>query len=315
MDNINATIFNLPSPITMLDFFEDQKITVLMKREDLIHHQISGNKYRKLKYNLLETKDLHIKTIVTKGGTFSNHIHATAAVGNFLKIKTIGIIRGEKVENKTLDFAKKNGMELFFCNRADYRAIEEANFQDFLPKKISNGLFIPEGGTNKLAIKGVAEMIDEIKTQMEIMPDFVCAACGTGGTLTGIIEGLAGAQQALGFSVLKGDFMENEIKQNLLQYTDNQYNNWKIINDYHFGGYAKTNQKLFDFIQDFELKYGILLDPIYTSKMMYGLFDLIEKNYFPEGSTILAIHTGGLQGWNGFDNQHRLEKRQIKRYE
>ena len=301
MDNINATIFNLPSPITMLDFFEDQKITVLMKREDLIHHQISGNKYRKLKYNLLETKDLHIKTIVTKGGVFSNHIHATAAVGNFFKINTIGIIRGEKVENKTLDFAKKNGMKLFFCNRTDYRSIGEDNFQDFLPEKINNGLFIPEGGTNKLAIKGVTEMVAEIKAQMEIMPDFICSACGTGGTLTGIIEGLAGEQKVLGFSVLKGDFMENEIKQNQLQYTDYQYNNWEIINDYHLGGYAKTNQKLFDFIQDFELKYNILLDPIYTSKMMYGLFDLIQKNYFPEGSTILAIHTGGLQGWNGFE--------------
>lgn len=308
MDNINATIFNLPSPVTVLDYWEAKKITLLIKREDLIHGQISGNKYRKLKYNLLETKDLYIKNIVTKGGAFSNHIHATAAVGNFFKINTIAIIRGEAVENKTLDFAKKNGMKLFFCDRTSYRNIDANNFQDFLPKKIENAFFIPEGGTNKLAIKGVAEMVQEIENQLEIMPDFICTACGTGGTMTGIIEGLADKQKALGFSVLKGDFMENEIKQNQLQYTDNQYDNWKIINDYHFGGYAKTNEILFDFIRHFELKYNILLDPIYTSKMMFGIFDLIEKDYFPEGSVILAIHTGGLQGWNGFLDKKHLKK-------
>jgi 1-aminocyclopropane-1-carboxylate deaminase len=305
MDNINATIFNLPSPITMLDFFEAKKITVLIKREDLIHGQISGNKYRKLKYNLLKTKDLYIKKIVTKGGAFSNHIHATAAVGNFLKIDTVGIIRGEEVDNKTLDFAKKNGMEIFFCNRTAYRNINEENFQDSLPEKIEAAFFIPEGGTNKLAIKGVAEMVEEIENQLQPMPDFICTACGTGGTMTGIIEGLAGRQKALGFSVLKGDFMENEIRQNQLQYTDNQYNNWEIINNYHFGGYAKTSPILFDFIRNFELKYNILLDPIYTSKMMFGIFDLIEKDYFPEGSTVLAIHTGGLQGWNGFEDKNK----------
>ena len=301
MDNINATNFILPSPITMLRFFETQKITVLMKREDLIHHYVSGNKYRKLKYNLLKTKDLHITQFVTKGGAFSNHIHATAALGNFLKINTIGIIRGEKVENKTLDFAKKNGMDLIFCNRTDYRNINAENFQDFLPKKIENAIFIPEGGTNKLAIKGVAEMVEEIKMQLTEIPDFICTSCGTGGTLTGIIEGLAGEQKAIGFSALKGDFMGAEIRENQEKFELTPYKNWEIINDYHFGGYAKTNKILFDFVKDFELKYNILLDPIYTSKMMYGLFDLIEKNYFPEGSTILAVHTGGLQGWNGFE--------------
>ncbi len=303
MDNINATIFNLPSPITVLDFFEAKKITLLIKREDLIHGQISGNKYRKLKYNLLKTKDLYIKNIVTKGGVFSNHIHATAAVGNFFKINTIGIIRGDEVNNKTLDFAKKNGMKLFFCDRTTYRNINEATFQDFLPQKIENAFFIPEGGTNKLAIKGVAEMVQEIKSQLPTMPDFICTACGTGGTLTGIIEGLVGKQKALGFSVLKGDFMENEIKQNQLQHTDNQYDNWEIVNDYHFGGYAKTTETLFDFIRNFKLKYNVLLDPIYTSKMMFGIFDLIEKGYFPEGSLILAVHTGGIQGWNGFPDE------------
>jgi 1-aminocyclopropane-1-carboxylate deaminase len=295
-------MFELPSPLLKIDCFEAPKVTLWMKREDLIHPQISGNKYRKLKYNLQLAKDLHIKNIFTKGGAFSNHIHATAAAGNFYNFNTFGFIRGEVVENKTLDFAKKNGMKLIFVSRGDYRNIHEGNFQDFLSEKISDHFFIPEGGTNQFAIKGVAEMITELQAQTEQMPDYICAACGTGGTLTGIIEGMKGEKKILGFSALKGSFMSEEIVKNQAQCGVFPYKNWKILNDYHFGGYAKMTSELMDFINFFEKKYDILLDPIYTGKMMFGIFDLLKKGFFKENSNVLVIHTGGLQGWNGFQN-------------
>ncbi len=296
-------MFELPSPLLKIDYFEAQKVTLWMKREDLIHPQISGNKYRKLKYNLQYAKDLHIKNIFTKGGAFSNHIYATAAAGNFYNFNTFGFIRGETVSNKTLDFAKKNGMKLFFVSRSDYKNLHEGNFQDFLPEKFSDCFFIPEGGTNQFAIKGVAEMITELQLQMEKMPDYLCAACGTGGTLTGIIDGMKGEQTILGFSALKGNFMSEEIRKNQAQYGVFPYSNWEILNNYHFGAYAKMTSELMDFIRFFEKKYQILLDPVYTAKMMFGIFDLIKQGFFKKNSTILAIHTGGLQGWNGFESK------------
>jgi 1-aminocyclopropane-1-carboxylate deaminase len=292
--------FHLPSPIVKVDCFEEQNITIWMKREDLIHPEISGNKYRKLKYNLLTTNDLHSTKIITKGGVFSNHIHAISALGNFYKKNIIGIIRGENVENKTLDFAKKNGMELVFVSRSDYRLIDENNFQDFLPQKINNAIFIPEGGTNQLALKGVAEMIDEIRAQLPTLPDYICSACGTGGTLAGIIAGLQNEQKVLGFSALKGDFLTPEVEMLLKGFSEKKYDNWAINTEYHFGGYAKMKPELLDFIDFFKEKYDILLDPVYTSKMMFGIFDLVKKGFFEKGTDILAVHTGGLQGWNGF---------------
>ncbi len=294
-------MFVLPSPIMEIDFFKDKKITLLMKREDLIHPFVSGNKYRKLKYNLHHISDLHIKNTVTKGGTFSNHIHAAAAAGKVYNFNTFGIIRGEKISNKTLDFAEAQGMKLFFVSRQEYRKIDESNFRDFLPTFDEGVFFIPEGGTNIFAIKGVAEMVEEIREQMPILPDYICCACGTGGTISGIIEGAKGEMNIVGFSALNGNFMQKEVEEKLQFFSTKKYQNWQIQEDYHFGAYAKVTEELLDFVRFFKGKYQILLDPIYTSKMMFGIFDLIQKGFFKENSKILAIHTGGLQGWNGID--------------
>ncbi len=281
--------------------FQKSNIQLFIKREDLNHSAIQGNKLRKLKYNILQAKSEGKKTLLTFGGAFSNHIYATAAAGTAFGFKTIGVIRGEKIEplNATLQYAKQQGMQLHFISREKYRDKENPEFIQSLKNKFGDFYYIPEGGTNDLAIQGCKELGKEIHQQVEL--DFCCIPVGTGGTITGVIQGLPKVQ-VLGFSSLKGNFLEKEIK-NLLPKNGIQYQNWKVINQYHFGGYAKFNPKLIDFINHFKHVYKIQLEPIYTAKMMFGIFQLIEQDYFPKDSKIVAIHTGGLQGVKGFNQR------------
>ncbi|MBP6385795.1 MAG: 1-aminocyclopropane-1-carboxylate deaminase/D-cysteine desulfhydrase [Pseudarcicella sp.] len=290
---MNSSFFLIPSPVQAIedDFLLEKKIKLFIKREDLIHPEVSGNKYRKLKYNLLEAKRLSCDTLLTFGGAFSNHIYAVAAAGKYFGFKTIGIIRGEKHEPlnaSTLIFAESCGMELFYVSREKYK--EKEILADFNKKNI---YVIPEGGTNALAIKGVAEMLDE--SFDAIRPNFVACAIGTGGTAAGILESLKGkSAKLLGFSALKNGSFLKELIHEMVNYDEEQF----ILNtDYHFGGYAKTKPALIDFIRKFELEHPqILLEQVYTGKMLFGIYDRITQNMFPENSTILAIHTGGLQG-------------------
>lgn len=268
------------------------KISVFIKREDLLHPQISGNKFRKLKYNLIKARQLNQRTLLTFGGAYSNHIAAVAAAGHEFGFNTIGMIRGEELlgkinDNPTLRLAQQQGMRLVFISRADYRRKTEPNFIQALQNQFGEFYLIPEGGTNALAVQGCTEILTAQDKQQF---DYICCAVGTGGTIAGLIESSTDQQMVLGFPALKGDFLQAEIQQ----WT--QKTNWELVPGYHWGGYAKTTPALLQFVQDFYGQNGIEIEPVYTGKMLFGIFDLIQQGYFPAHSQILVIHTGGLQG-------------------
>ncbi|CAM4157641.1 1-aminocyclopropane-1-carboxylate deaminase/D-cysteine desulfhydrase [Zobellia nedashkovskayae] len=281
----------------------DQKgVSLVLKREDRIHPLISGNKYRKLKYNLKVAKTQGFDTLLTFGGAFSNHIAATAYAGKIHGLKTIGIIRGEELaqkwqENSTLKLAESHGMQFKFVSREAYREKDTPEFIDELKEEFGAFYLLPEGGTNPLAIKGCEEILTTSDTDFNV----VCCAVGTGGTIAGISNGAFAPQKVLGFPALKGDFLQEDICKFALR------ENWKLVTDYHFGGYAKVTEELVSFINNFKLNTQIPLDPIYTGKMLYGILDLIQKGYFPPNTKILAIHSGGLQGIDGM-NRNLLKK-------
>ena len=279
-------------------------ISVEIKREDLLHPFISGNKFRKLKYNILEAQKLKKKTLLTFGGAFSNHIAAVAAAGEKYGFETIGIIRGEElfdkiVENPTLTFAQNCGMKFEFWTRTDYRNKEDDNLISNLREKYSDFYLIPEGGTNSLAVKGC----EEILTGEDAKFDYICCAVGTGGTISGLINSILPHQKVLGFPAVRSENLGELIDGMVIN------NRWNLVCDYHFGGYAKISADLVNFINDFKVQTTIQLDPVYTAKMVFGVVDLITNNYFPENSKILIIHTGGLQGISGMNKF--LEKKQL----
>lgn len=278
-------------------------ITLAIKREDLIHPFVSGNKYRKLKYNIAEALYLGQRRLLTFGGAFSNHIAAVAAAGKDHGLETIGIIRGDELagsynSNPTLQFAADCGMQLEFVSREVYRHKGEATFIEKLRQKFGDCYLLPEGGTNALAVKGC----EEILTPDDALFDFICCTVGTGGTIAGLINSAKPCQQVLGFPAVKGDFLRQEIHKFA------KPDNWKLISGYEFGGYAKVNEELICFLNHFYQESAVPLDPIYTGKMVFGVMDLIRKNYFPVGSKILMIHTGGLQGISGMNI--KLKKKQ-----
>ena len=295
--------FNLQSECEQifLPLLEEKGVELYIKREDLIHPEISGNKYRKLKYNIVQAKSENKDTLLTFGGAFSNHISAVAAIGKLNNLKTIGIIRGDELEidlektlanNTTLKFAHDCGMQFKFVSRSDYREKTSNLFIEKLNNEFEDFYLIPEGGTNKLAVKGCEEILNSATDKF----DTICVAVGTGGTISGLINAVKKHQKVLGFPALKGDFLTSEIKK----YTS-RIDNWHLNSDYHFGGYAKTSDELIGFINRFKTTTTIPLDPIYTGKMVFGVVDLINKNYFAEGSKILLVHTGGLQGIEGMN--------------
>jgi 1-aminocyclopropane-1-carboxylate deaminase len=280
-------------------------VELYIRREDLIHPLISGNKFRKLKYNLIQAKSENQSTLLTFGGAFSNNILAVASAGFENNFKTIGVIRGEELvskieENPTLKKAQELGMQFKFVSREEYRNKTNKEFLAGLQSEFGSFYLLPEGGTNELAIKGC----EEILTNEDRSFTHVCCSIGTGGTISGIINSSFTNQQIVGFPSLKGDFISNEISNFAKK------SNWNIISDYHFGGYGKINDELIRFINDFYLKHNIPLDPIYTGKMMFGIDDLIQNNYFPNGSNILAIHTGGLQGIEGMNTLLEKQKKE-----
>lgn len=280
-----------------------KNVSLSIRREDLIHPFISGNKFRKLKYNLLKAKAENKETLLTFGGAFSNHIAAAAFAGNENGFKIIGIIRGDELESKisenpTLHFAQKCGMKFKFVSREDYRHKTEPYFLENLKKEFGDFYLVPEGGTNEFAIKGC----EEVLTIADADYDFICCSVGTGGTISGIIRSILPHQKVLGFPALKGDFLKEEIRK----FVKNQ--NWELITAYHFGGYAKVNPELITFINQFYEENKVPLDPIYTGKMVFGVIDMIQNNYFPENSKILLIHTGGIQGNQGMNLKLKANK-------
>lgn len=275
---------------------ENSSIKLFIRREDLIHPFVSGNKFRKLKYNLEQAQKEKHHCLLTFGGAFSNHIAATAFAGKENGFKTIGVIRGEELaskiqENPTLKFAKECGMKFEFVSREKYKTKDSEEFITELAQKFGSFYLIPEGGTNDLAVKGC----EEVLTDRDSDYDFICCSIGTGGTIAGLINRSFSHQKVLGFPSLKGDFL----KEDICKFVTNT--NWDINSKYHFGGYAKVSDELIFFMNNFYRKYKILLDPIYTGKLVFGVIDLISKNYFPLHSKILIIHTGGVQGIAGMN--------------
>jgi len=278
-------------------------IRLAVKREDLLHPHISGNKFRKLKYNILQAKTDGKTSLLTFGGAFSNHIAATAAAGKEYGFNTIGIIRGEEladkiIENPTLSFARDRGMQLEFISREAYRTKTDSIFIESLQEQFGDFYLVPEGGTNALAVKGCGEILNEKDGAFT----HICCAVGTGGTIAGIINSALPHQKVIGFPALKGAGLSDDICKFARK------GNWKLAEGYHFGGYGKVTEELITFMNDFYSTTGILLDPVYTGKLFFGVIDLIMKGYFPQNSDILLIHTGGLQGIAGMNRELMRKK-------
>lgn len=283
----------LPSPLQSIHspLLQNREIHLYLKRDDLIHSHVSGNKWRKLRYNLMVAKEEGHHTLLTFGGAYSNHILATAHAGRLGGFDTIGIIRGEAYAplNPVLAEAQSVGMALHYMPRWRYRQKENQDLLAELTDQFGPYYLLPEGGTNTLAVQGCQEIIDEI----QIPFDLICAPCGTGGTLAGLISGLQMGQQALGFGILKGEnFLPQQIHTLLGSSSLTTHPQWSISFDYHFGGYAKKTPVLLEFIQSFHAEHGITLDPVYTGKMLFGLMALIQQEHFSSGQTIIAVHTG-----------------------
>ena len=287
-----------------LPLLKEKGIQLAFKREELLFPGISGNKYRKLKYNIQAAKAAKQLTLLTFGGAFSNHIAAVAYAGAVHGFKTIGVIRGEELAslplNPTLEKAKSHGMSFHFVTREAYKEKHRPQYVAKLQEAFGHFYLIPEGGTNALAVKGCAEILHALDTKFT----HISVAVGTGGTLSGLAEAAFEYQEILGFPALKGAFLQKDI----CNFT--QQNNWSLFESYHFGGYAKVTPSLVHFANQFNIDTGVVLDPIYTAKMVFGVMDLIANDYFESGSHILMIHTGGLQAIEGMNE--KLQKQGIK---
>lgn len=287
-----------PSILTKIDdpLLDQYQIKLWIKRDDLLHPIISGNKWRKLKYTLDHALSEGADTLISMGGAYSNHLHALAYVSKALGLKTIGLVRGEQPETltPTLSDLQNWGMVLKFVSRFDYRLLRQYKGCYDLPGLKPRQYWLPEGGAQALALKGVAELVNEI----DVAYDILCVPCGTGATLAGIIDIVPDQVSVMGFAALKNaEFLQTDVESLLPR----PCSNWQINMDYHFGGFAKTSAELMTFMADFEFKTGIPLEPVYTGKMIYAIYNLITKHTFKPGQRIIAVHTGGLQGKRGFN--------------
>jgi 1-aminocyclopropane-1-carboxylate deaminase len=283
----------LPSPLQEIqdNRLNRKGIRLFLKRDDLINSDISGNKWRKLKYTIAAAKAGGHTTLLTFGGAYSNHIRAVAAAGHYFGFETIGVIRGEEhlPLNPSLTYAVSRGMRLTYMDRDTYRHKHEAAVIHELRRQFDDFYLIPEGGSNALALRGTQEIPAEITEPFDI----ICCAVGTGGTLAGIAAGLDTAQQAIGFTVLKGgQFLTHDVNRLQQQAFGTSSHNWRVETAFHFGGYAKKTPELEGFIADFEKRHSLRLDWVYVAKMLYGLFTKIDRGDFKAGTKIIAVITG-----------------------
>ncbi|MFY7829003.1 MAG: 1-aminocyclopropane-1-carboxylate deaminase/D-cysteine desulfhydrase [Flectobacillus sp.] len=301
-----SSSFDLPvSPIQAIfhPVLEKAGVQLILKRDDLIHPSIAGNKWRKMKYNLIEARQKGFKQLITFGGAYSNHIYATASAGKVFGFDTLGIIRGDELNpqsSPTLQYAAENGMQFRFVSRTAYRDKEEILRQ--LKQEdiaLEKSYYLPEGGSNHLALKGLAELAQEIYQQTQ--PDYIVSAVGTGGTIAGILASSNAPTHIIGIVALKGakEGLFRDIQELLSEHPAIDFTRFTLLDAYHFGGYAKYNSTLLDFIKNFEsYNPAVQLEQVYTGKMLYGIIDLAEKGFFKKGSQVVAVHTGGLQGRN-----------------
>lgn len=295
----------LPAPL-LLDlpepFAERAGVRLRLLRDDLLYPELPGNKWRKLKYNLLAAREQGHDTLLTFGGAYSNHLAAVAAAGRRQGFRTIGVVRGEEAAtlSPTLQQCRLDDMELHFVSREAYRRRDEAAWVGEWLTALGPAYVLPEGGTNALALRGVAELVQELDAAGETY-DALAVACGTGGTLAGLLTGLDGRRLAVGVAALKGaDWLRAEVDALTEQATGRRYANYHLHLNAHFGGYARYSAELLAFIDSFYQRHHVLLDPVYTGRLLAGVLQLIEAGHFAPGSTVVAIHTGGLQGWAGF---------------
>lgn len=285
-----ADLVRLPSPLVGLrdERLEPYGVELLLKRDDLSHPEVPGNKWRKLRHNLEAARKQGFGRLLTFGGAFSNHIRATAAAGHRLGFETVGVIRGEEQLplNGSLAYATGRGMVLTYLDRATYRRKTEPDVLAQLSERFGPCYVLPEGGSNGLAARGCAELIAEITTEFDV----IACACGTGGTLAGIAAGLGGKKRALGFAVLKGgQFLDDEVRRLQREAFGKVTSNWAIDYAFPFGGYARRKPELDAFIADFRARHQITPDWVYEAKMLYGLFARIEAGVFAPGTRIVAV--------------------------
>ena len=296
------------SPVSQLENEEWQKkgVNVFLKRDYLLyvptHPEIAGNKWRKM-WGTFAQYDRNSKwPLITQGGIHSNHLVALAAAGHLLGVKTIGIVRGENnlAISPTLQKAAAYGMELHYISRNDYKSLDPFHLPPFLQEKYDHFHFIPEGGSNEASSLGMEQLMNEISNsfhQINTQSDKIVIALpvGTGGTIKGLFLNNKHKIPLLGIYVLKG-------------FSENNMENGMVLNcHFHLGGYAKYHQGLIEFIPHFYQQYHIILDPIYSGKMMYALNEMIKADYFRPGTTLVAIHTGGLQGIEAFNQRYHTQ--------
>ncbi|MFC5802355.1 1-aminocyclopropane-1-carboxylate deaminase/D-cysteine desulfhydrase [Streptomyces formicae] len=285
----------LPSPVEPV---EDERFTrhgvrLLLKRDDLIHQDLPGNKWRKLAPNLPAAAG---RPVLTFGGAYSNHLRATAAAGRLLGFPTIGVVRGEELAgrplNPSLARCAADGMRLRFVDRATYRRRADpqvlAELLTELPSEYGDCYVVPEGGSNEAAVRGCAELGRELHG----VADVVAVACGTGGTLAGLAAGLAPGQRALGMAVLKGGFLAGDVRDLQKSAFGRPAGDWSLDDRFHFGGYARTTPALDAFAEDFEARHGLPVERLYVAKMLYGLVALADEGAFPPGTALAAVITG-----------------------
>ena len=293
-------------------------VELLVRRDDLIDSGLSGNKAYKLFYNLRAARDAGYSRLLSFGGAYSNHLYALAIAGARYGFATLGVIRGERPAHlsPTLQDAEQAGMQLIFISRAAYQRKTFTHLLDEWRKQFGDFYVIPEGGAGVPGARGLTVMARALEAQLEGDYTAVCIACGTGTSLAGLAAGLTAVgrsdKPALGFSVLKGDGglgtgIAETYRQLCAKHNasgdDRSHNtaNWRLISGFHAGGYGKKHPAyLFDFWRTFEQETGIPLDPVYTLKMMWGIHCLAQQGYWPRGTRIVAIHSGGLQGRRGF---------------
>lgn len=285
--------FHFSSPVEVLELalLRERKVHVSVKRDDLIHPFISGNKWRKLKYILKRATEAQKSTLVTFGGAWSNHLLATACAGAKFGFKTYGFVRGEQVQNPVLAMCKLYGMELHFVDRTSYRDKKKLYDQNF-PEQ--DAVYIDEGGFGTDALQGCAEIVQELQHEY----DHIFVASGTGTTVAGLVRGVLKqnlATRVHSVPALKGgNFLKSDVQSLGVDPETITFHT-----DYHFGGYAKHTPELLVFVKDFVQRTGIMIEPTYTGKVFYALLDLVQKNYFDPGDRILILHTGGLTGFLG----------------
>ncbi|GAA0403579.1 1-aminocyclopropane-1-carboxylate deaminase/D-cysteine desulfhydrase [Streptomyces luteireticuli] len=285
----------LPSPVEEVadERFTRRGVRLLLKRDDLIHPRLPGNKWRKLEPNLLAAAAEGRRTLLTFGGAYSNHLRATAAAGRLLGFATVGIVRGDELAGRPLNWSlarcAADGMELRFVDRATYRRKTEPSVLSALG---ADGCFVvPEGGSNAAAARGCAALGAELRG----VADVVGVACGTGGTLAGLAAGLAGAGRAIGFPVLKGGFLTAEVSRLQTEAFGGRRGDWLLDDRFHGGGYARVSPALTAFADDFTARHGVPLERLYVAKALLGLTTLAEEGAFAPGTTVAAVVTGGVE--------------------